>query len=279
MVLNSRAVSESATRRHPVSRFSHSRSSGRCRRTRTSVSPSASGDQQWPGEQGAERGPALRLFLGRDHAAALMMAPASRDLDDVLRAGEQRRRRCGSSPSRRPGPARDAPPACRRSSRSSPRVSPGLRAASASPSSARNSRNARGSSTSEVGQQRRPGRAETPPGRGGLGRLALGLPAQELPLRRPVPHLVGLAAPLVGPGLPELRGDTEGRRVPPRRSGRKLPARRRRSRRLPTGAGPGSGRTPPATGGGRPRRPAPRRTSGRAPGSPPSGPTAPSAAR
>jgi hypothetical protein len=33
------------------------------------------GDQQWLGEQGAERCPALRPFLGWDHASALMMAP------------------------------------------------------------------------------------------------------------------------------------------------------------------------------------------------------------
>src|SRR5499427_8983104 len=102
------------------------------------------GDQQRLGKQGPERGPALRPFLGRDHDAVRSVISMT----------------C-SGPVSRPSAVRivAVPPSGTSESRTSSvpslvtvftSVSPGMRAASASPSSARNSRNARESSTSSA---------------------------------------------------------------------------------------------------------------------------------
>ena len=214
--MNSRAVSESATRRQPVSRLSHSRSSVRCRRTSTSISASVSVTSN--GLSSRARSAALRCACS---SAGIMTA-----------SGPLISTTC-SGPAKIPSAVRSVavpPPGTtlRRTSRVPSlvvvltSVSPGRRAASASPRSARNNRNARVSSTSRSDSSVGPAGAQPLPGRGGLGRLALGLPAQQFPLCRSVPDLVRLAAPFVGPGLPELRGDVDGRGISPRRYGRQV---------------------------------------------------------
>src|SRR6185437_8800611 len=135
-----------------------------------------SGDKQRLGEQGAEGGLALRLFLGGDHGTRSVISmtcsgPVSTPSSVLIAA---------------------VPPSGTRRSRTSrlpslvtvfTSVSPGARAASASPSRLRKRRNALGSSTSRSDSS---------------------------------------AAPLVAPGLPELRRNPDRWGLAPRRPGRHI---------------------------------------------------------